>query len=131
MKRGLCLELAVGGPLDVFKQVLGKYYTVVDINEQSSVQMLATYAAESTKELTCVGIIGDRFQCNMKYLSLLKKYDLIYGHWALGYLRDIDLSAFMKRCRNALMSDDGSLGLMILKESVCGDDEESYVERGG
>jgi protein N-terminal methyltransferase len=124
LKSGLCLELAVGGPLAVFKQILGKYYDVVDINELTSVQMSATYKAESTKDLTCVGIIGDRFQCNMKDLGLLKKYDLIYGHWSLGYLLDTDLSSFMKRCRNALMSDDGTLGLMIIKETICDSNQE-------
>ena len=81
--------------------------------------MHATYAAEANKKRNCKGIIGDRFQCNMKDLSLLKKYDLIYGHWSLGYLQDIDVYDFMKRCRNALISDDGALGLMIIKESVC------------
>ena len=35
--RNLCLELAVGGPLAIFNNLLGYFYDVVDINEQSSV----------------------------------------------------------------------------------------------
>ena len=51
--------------------------------------MKATYErADEIKKTTfsTVGRIGDRFQCNIKDIGLCKKYDLIYGHWSLGYL---------------------------------------------
>ena len=52
--------------------------------------MLKTYTNEK-KFLEAIkprGKIGDRFQCNMKDLGIEKKYDLIYGHWSLGYLQE-------------------------------------------
>ena len=55
----------------------------------------------------------------MKDLSLQKKYDLIYGHWSLGYLLDEDLSEFLIRCRASLLKTDKSKnGLMIVKETI-------------
>ena len=54
--------------------------------------MLETYKTEDklNKKKTAIeyGQIGDRFQCNIKDLGIVKKYDLIYGHWSLGYLKD-------------------------------------------
>ena len=52
--------------------------------------MLDTYKTEDGLKKTAIefGQIGDRFQCNIKDLGIVKKYDLIYGHWSLGYLKD-------------------------------------------
>jgi hypothetical protein len=55
----------------------------------------------------------------MMDLSLLKKYDFIYGHWSIGYLAETDLFEFLKRCRTSLLRTDGSpSGFMIVKESI-------------
>jgi hypothetical protein len=63
LKSDLCLELAVGGPLQVFNKILRKYMYKVDINEQSRNQMLATYENDDSvlKSNDDEGKIGDRF----------------------------------------------------------------------
>ena len=50
LSSNLCLELAVGGPLQVFNKILRKYMYKVDINEQSRNQMLATYKNDKLKK---------------------------------------------------------------------------------
>lgn len=61
----------------------------------------------------------------------MKKYDLIYAHWCLGYLKDPDLFDFLIKCRDSLIHGvNESRGLMILKESICLDHEEPYEEGG-
>ena len=88
-KNNLCLEFAAGGPLQVFDNILKSYYHTVDINDIAREQMLTTYESEIQIKYSPldVGKIGDRFQCNLKDLAMLKKYDLLYGHWCLGYLK--------------------------------------------
>ena len=63
---------------------------------------------------------------------MVKKYDLIYGHWSLGYLKDDDLACFLCRCRKSLLRDgDEKSGLMIVKETICeNDDDEPWTEEG-
>ena len=80
----------------------------VDINEFSLTQMEATYVTESKIKKTerNIGSIGDRYQCNIKDIGMTKKYDLIYGHWCLGYLFDKDLFEFLKQCRVSLLRSD-------------------------
>ena len=70
---------------------------VVDINDISAVQMEATYQKErEIKQLASnIGKIGDRYQCNMKDIGMVKNYDLIYGHWCLGYLYEEDINPFL------------------------------------
>ena len=63
---------------------------IVDINEIAENQMDETYKTEKrindNKRNYQKGIIGERFKCNLKKVPLDKKYDLVIGHWALGYL---------------------------------------------
>ena len=55
----------------------------------------------------------------MKDMELKKKYDLIYGHWSLGYLSDEELPDFLIRCRASLLRDDATKnGIMNIKETI-------------
>ena len=63
------LELAAGGPLQIFENVLVDYPFSVDINELTRKQMLATYASEdrimkmkkAKNKYSTYGKIVDRF----------------------------------------------------------------------
>jgi hypothetical protein len=55
----------------------------------------------------------------MTDLGLQKKYDLIYGHWSLGYLVEEDLAEFLVKCRASLLkSNEQPSGIMIVKETI-------------
>ena len=72
----------------MFDNILKNYMYQVDINELTPNQMLKTYENEKLirEGGKHIGNIGSRFECNLKDLAINKKYDLIYGHWCLGYL---------------------------------------------
>ena len=59
----LCLELAAGGPLQLFQRILIKYMHTVDINDISREQMKSTYDIEEKIKTASnhIGKIGDRF----------------------------------------------------------------------
>ena len=68
----------------------------------------------------------------MMELGLQKKYDLIYGHWSLGYLVEEDLSEFLKKCRASLLRDDDEpSGIMVVKESISSKDDNIWVPNDG
>jgi protein N-terminal methyltransferase len=49
-----------------------------------------------------------------------KGFDVIWCQWCLGYLTDPDLVAFLKRCHEALNSENPR-SLIVVKENVCSD----------
>ena len=91
--------------MQAFQHVIGPIMQEVDLNDISDTQMRDTYAKE--KELVnhprIKAKIKDRFQCSMQDLGITKKYDLIYGHWSLVYLKDEDVPGFLQRCRQSLL----------------------------
>jgi hypothetical protein len=65
-------------------------------------------------------------------LGLHKKYDLIYGHWSIGYLVELDLAEFLKKCRASLLrKDDQPSGIMIVKETISSDNHGINVPIDG
>lgn len=48
--------------------------------------------------------------------------DITWCQWCLGHLSDVDLIAFLKRCKAALR--DESRSLIVVKENLCRDDED-------
>ena len=70
----LCLELACGGPLQLFDKILIDIFDKTDINESSDKQMKATYAAYDEilkrKKHYMKGKIENRFSCDLKHVSL-------------------------------------------------------------
>ena len=91
----MCLELAAGGSLRLFKNYLIEHFKIIDINELSEIQMHGTYTSEEyikeNQRHYHIGKIGERFFCGLKDVPLDKKYDLVIGHYALGYLSDDNL----------------------------------------
>jgi len=71
------------------------------------------------------GVIENRFKCNFKDISLTLPYDLVISRWALCYLPEDDLRAFLKRSHNDLLKDrpEGKPGVMIFFETILEDDE--------
>ena len=66
------------------------------------------------------GKIGERFYGSLKDVPLRKKYDLITGHYGLGYLTDNQLREFLKRTRVNLIQGrpQDKPGIMIFKEPI-------------
>ena len=119
------LELAAGGPLQIFEHVLVDYPFQVDINELARNQMLETYASEDRimkqkrekNKFKSYAKIADRFQCNLKNVPLTKPYDIIEGHNVFGYLPDEDLFAFLKRSRVCLLKERADKpGIMVVMD---------------
>ena len=48
-----------------------------------------------------------------------KKYDMVFGNWALCYLNDIDIKPVLEVVSKILKKD----GILILKESILDEDE--------
>lgn len=61
-----------------------------------------------------------RFYCNslQEWEPAAKKYTLIWIQWVLCYLTDVDIVAFLTRCRLALVEG----GYIVLKENTCADE---------
>ena len=78
------------------------------------------------------GRIGERFFKGLKDVPLDKMYDLVIGHYALGYLSDDDLYTFLKRLRIKLMEGrpDGKPGIAIFKEPIVKPCEEHRTSDG-
>lgn len=49
-------------------------------------------------------------------------FDVIWCQWCLGHLTDLDLVAFLERCKQALTANPRSL--IVVKENICSDDED-------
>lgn len=49
-------------------------------------------------------------------------FDVIWCQWCLGYLSDVDLVAFLKRCHQSLNKHPKSL--IIIKENICSNAED-------
>ena len=66
------------------------------------------------------GKIGERFFTGLKDVPLDKPYDLVIGHYALGYLPEYDLYPFLKRLRQKLYDGrpQNKPGVAIFKEAI-------------
>lgn len=51
-----------------------------------------------------------------------EKLDVAWCQWCLGHLSDIDLIAFLKRCKHALR--EGGRSLIVVKENLCRDQDD-------
>lgn len=62
--------------------------------------------------------IGTVFECGLQHFEPSPNtYQIIWNQWCLGQLSDVDLIAYIKRCRPALKQN----GLIFVKENVASD----------
>jgi len=87
-------------------------------------------AIDSVRKRYMKGVIGDRFLCNLKHVSLEKLYDLVIARWCLCYLEDEDLGPFLTRCNRELIKGrPGSKpGIMIVQEQLMDSGEDNKVD---
>ena len=96
--------------------------------------MLQTYLTENEFNMNRRSYqkakIDSRYQCNLKDVPLEKKYDLVTGHWVLGYLTDEDLFVFLQRLRTKLIHGrpKDKPGIVIVKEDITEYGEENYLD---
>ncbi|XP_047990985.1 N-terminal Xaa-Pro-Lys N-methyltransferase 1 [Leguminivora glycinivorella] len=75
--------------------------------------------------------LGSLYNIGLQHFTPKKKYDVIWCQWVLGHLNDIDLIAFLVRCKKALNTN----GVIVVKENITAseeieyDDEDSSVAR--
>lgn len=60
------------------------------------------------------GSVGDVYVCGLESWHPEKQYDLIWNQWCLGYLTDMQLVEYLKRCKEAVTID----GWIVIKENV-------------
>ncbi|CAB3231103.1 unnamed protein product [Arctia plantaginis] len=58
--------------------------------------------------------LGTLYKVGLQEFKPIRKYDVIWVQWVLGYLTDEDLIAYLIRCRDALEED----GVIVVKENV-------------
>lgn len=59
--------------------------------------------------------------------DLREPIDVAWCQWCLGHLSDVDLVAFLKRCKGSLR--EGGRSLIVVKENLCRDDTENRGPR--
>ena len=55
---------------------------------------------------------------NMMEIPFDRKYDMIYGSWALGYLTDEEVTQFLHKAKQSLMLFNSNNGMIIIKENT-------------
>lgn len=63
------------------------------------------------------GVVGDIYTVGLENWYPEKKYDLIWTQWCVGHLTDVQLVAYITRCRTALTET----GIMVVKENISTD----------
>ncbi|KAM3959085.1 N-terminal Xaa-Pro-Lys N-methyltransferase 1-B-like [Aphomia sociella] len=58
--------------------------------------------------------LGSLYNVGLQEFKPVKKYDIIWNQWVLGYLTDKDLVSFLVCCRNSLSEN----GIIVIKENV-------------
>ena len=97
----------------IAKQTLLPRFDNVDLLEPASIQLdQAKIDIPNARNFYCEGMQEHKFQ---------EKYDCIWIQWCVGYLTDIDLVEFFKKCKTDGLSkkDDGKTGLIFVKDNAC------------
>lgn len=64
------------------------------------------------------GLVGDIYVCGLEDWTPTKQYDLIWCQWCVGHITDSQLTAYLERCRDALIK---TKGIMVVKENMSTD----------
>ena len=55
---------------------------------------------------------------DMTKIPFGRKYNLIYGSWAFGYLSDEEIFTLLEKAKQSLMVFNGKPGMIIIKENT-------------
>jgi protein N-terminal methyltransferase len=121
IKTERCIDVGAGiGRIS--KLLLAQVFNKVDLLEQNQ-QFIDKAKEELTAPSSTVAKNMGEFYCSPLQTFEFpadKKYDVIWIQWVLLYLLDVDLIAFLKRCKAALQPH----GIIIVKENV---GKDSYL----
>ena len=95
----------------ISKHLLCPLFTTTDVMEPTA-QMLDT--ARATLPASA---IGEFIAESLEHAVLRHRYDLIAIQWVAAYLKDTDLSNFLRRCKAALKPN----GVVYLKDNISDD----------
>ena len=86
---------------------------IVDI-----VEPVEKFAMEvKTAKKTGKGSVGNVYVSGLEVWQPEERYDLVWAQWCLGYLTDVQLIGFLKRCKESLTTD----GWIVVKENLSND----------
>lgn len=96
-----CTDLALdcgAGIGRITKNLLLPYFQLVDVVEPDSkfIKTIKNYVGEHQSKIDTLYEVG------LQDFNPVKRYDVIWNQWVLGYLLDQDLIAYLKRCRYIL-----------------------------
>ncbi|KAG6446201.1 alpha N-terminal protein methyltransferase 1 [Manduca sexta] len=111
----------------ITKFLLTQFFKSVDIVEPDSkfISTIKDFVGENKEK------VGNLYNVGLQEFHPVKKYDVIWNQWVLGYLKDMDLISYLVRCSNALNEN----GIIVVKENVTSsgkpenDDNDSSVTR--
>ncbi|XP_015366826.1 PREDICTED: N-terminal Xaa-Pro-Lys N-methyltransferase 1 [Diuraphis noxia] len=99
----------------ITENLLCKHFKCVDMLEQDEKFL------EKAKQ-KCRGINVENFYCSgLQEFTPAdnQKYDVIWIQWVLGYITDVDLVEFLKKCSKLLNTN----GIIVVKENISQNDE--------
>ncbi|CAH0700664.1 unnamed protein product [Spodoptera exigua] len=94
----------------ITKYLLLPYFESVDVVEpdEKFINSIKEYVGELAPKL------GSLYKVGLQEFVPVRKYDVIWNQWVLGYLTDEDLEAYLIRCRDSLSGN----GIIVVKENV-------------
>ncbi|KAJ8726308.1 hypothetical protein PYW07_001006 [Mythimna separata] len=94
----------------ITKQLLLPHFDLVDVVEpdEKFINSIKEYVGEQASKLGTLHRVG------LQEFVPMRKYDVIWNQWVLGYLKDEDLEAYLIRCRDSL----SPTGIIVVKENV-------------
>ncbi|PZC78802.1 hypothetical protein B5X24_HaOG217128 [Helicoverpa armigera] len=94
----------------ITKKLLLPNFEMVDVVEpdEKFINSIKQYVGELSSKL------GMLYKVGLQEFTPVRKYDVIWNQWVLGYLTDKDLEAYLIRCRNSLSKN----GVIVVKENV-------------
>jgi len=99
----------------VTKDLLSHLFATTDLVEP--VFHEEARSGEFLAEQRAAGRIGEVFGVGLQdWYPQEHSYNLIWNQWCLGHLEDDDLVEYFKRCKLAVVPDDG---VICVKENVC------------
>ncbi|KAI9797679.1 MAG: Alpha N-terminal protein methyltransferase 1 [Piccolia ochrophora] len=124
LSRGVDCGAGIGRVTQGF---LAEVCELVDLVEPVQTFTDEIESGETFRDLREVGKIGQVFRRGLEeWEPGVEKYDLIWNQWCLGHLTDVQLVAYLERCRSALRPG----GWIVVKENMSTSSDRSDVYDG-